>query len=240
MIDITMSTAVRPEILEKTLRSIKKYVLCSEELRLIINIDSRGEKEYTQYHCSQIAQEYFSSCAIRTPRDGPVSASQRWLWEMADSDYVLNWEDDWEALKAINLNMIISRILANPRASMIYFDREDKQVLTHDGYRDVFMYMGGNLYQRLKGILLWSSPALVRKTYIKQALNYINDLEYMDFTSRTSEVQKFLQQWDFLTYVDFSDPSPFVRDLGRPWMKKKGLRGNKQGPIGYQWEKING
>ena len=237
MIDITMTAAIRPDVLKKTLASIKEHVKYLGELRLIINIDNRGDSNHSVYDVNAVVYSYFPNsmiCICAT--HSPISKSQRRIWERSESEYVLNWEDDWQALRPIDLDKMKAWLLAYPEASMLYFDREDKGVLTHGGYSEVFEQLTDKIYKRLSGILLWSSPALVRQSYIKQALPHIVDTEYMDYTARTKPVQKFLSKWDFLTYVN---GSPFVRDLGRPWLKENKLKGNKEGPMGYQWEAVN-
>jgi hypothetical protein len=241
MIDITMTAALRPEIIEQTLVSICKYVKCSEPLRLIINVDGRGDMSSSEEEIMEIVNKYFQkeNTICRIPKLSAVTEAQRWIWETSESEYVLNWEDDCVAEKELDIDSAIELHEKHSNIGMMLFDRCDKSMLNHNGYENSFTYFKDNLYIRHKGVCLWGSPMLIKRNYIKQALSYFIDNEYMEITARADKVQEFLRTWVICTYMGSDGSGNFVRDIGREWLEKMGLIRKKESAIGYIWERGN-
>jgi len=238
MIDITMTAALRPEIVERTLKSISDHIIFNGILRLIIDIAPVGDNKYNQLDILNIAPKYFSNINIRTRDISYQAEALIWAWRNAESEFILNWEDDWELLEDIYFDKLIEYFNYYRKLAAINFDRQEKSILNYPGYKDKFELLNKNLYQRKMGYSLGGPPALIRGEFIKQALKYVNPFEYFDITSRKPEVQSFLNEWDHATLIHYD--GPYVKDLGKEWRKKHGLKMVKDTSIGVQWVKADG
>lgn len=237
-IDITMISTIRPEIVRRTLQSLVKYLKNPDGFKLIIDIAPVGEMDKTQDDIAKIAGSCFEEIIARTNLISYQAEALIWTWQQAGGEFILNWEDDWEVMQNINISQLISVFNEYPKLAAINFDREGKHILTYQGYKGQFFPIPGkDIYQRKTGYSLGGPPAIIRKEYIKEALNYISPVECLDITSQKAEVRKFLDTWDHATIARSN--SAYVKDIGHQWKKEHGIKRIKDSKVGVQWVKIN-
>lgn len=237
MIDITMTGALRKEILEQTLVSILNFVKYDGRFRLIIDVAPVGDNNQTQQEVVDIAEEYFDNIIYRAIDPSYQSEAVKWTWKMSDSKYILQWEDDWVAVKKIDLNKIIEYFNEIKNLGVISFDRVEKPVKTYSGYQGRYKEISNKFFIRTKGKSLGGPPALMKRYYVRQALEYILPNESLDITTNTSIVQDFLSGWTHGWYLGEDGEGCQVKDIGKEWLKSKGLKRNKRTKVGVLWQK---
>lgn len=73
------------------------------------------------------------------------------------------------------------------------------------------------------------------KEYIKGVIPFIKNNECLDITSRCKESQAFLKNWNIAVYTGENNEGNLVRDIGKDWRKKHGLKMVKNTPKGVSW-----
>jgi hypothetical protein len=235
-IDITTISTIRPDIIKQTFQSLAKYLCCKGGFRLILDVAPVGEDGIERMDVVKVAKDFFPRQIVRLLDVSNQSEAQKWAWSMALSDYVVQWEDDWQLLHRLCLEQVKDIMINDSKVAMIFFDREGKSVKDYPGYEGMFKQIDDNLYQRVKHLNFGGPPALISREYLKWALPYVQDNECLDVTCARSDSQDFLKCWKF--YVLTSDQGPFVRDLGKPWMKAHGMRRIKRTSVGMKWVKV--
>jgi hypothetical protein len=242
MIDIVMTAAIRPEIVKRTLLSIRDNI-DYRPLRLIVDIAPVGDPDNTQEKTLEMIQSICNkySAIIVIPRMLVISyqaEALRWTWKEALSDYVFQWEDDWVLRRPVKMNNLISIMEKHPKLGMLYLDRHRKSVLDYPGYRGVFKRHNKRLYIRKKGKSLGGPPALLRKTYMQDVIPLIQDKVCLDTMSHMPATKLLLSSWDLAVYMGESGKGNLVDDIGKEWRKKKKLKMVKKTNQGVQWQKI--
>lgn len=252
MIDILMTATLRPAVVDQTLASIVDRIYKNDVYRcdLIINVDPVGE-DVPQSVIVDIARSYFPRVICNLPDSPSFPLAAKWVWSKATTEYVINAEDDYEVVKDIDLDHMISILDQYPKLSSLRLDRgvgwEDPQPamgplsITRGEHRWYYQEDGfylSNTWKRTFSL----NTSLVRTEFLKQAIPFIRDgisperiLMWAKFIQRAwkgeklDRLQKMLASWDYGIYA-----VPLaIRDIGRPWRaehgfhKPKGNRGIK-------------
>jgi len=232
MVDIAMTATLRPEIVKQTLDSLQKNLIYDGGFRLVVNIDPIGKGNSKEM--VDLVHSYFPGTVVQIPTKPNHSEAQRWVWDQATSEYVLQWQDDWELLKSVRLGDLLDLMRDAPSVGQIYFDRSGKSVLDYPGYRDCFVKLPNGLWNRIKGKSLGGPPAILRLRYIHEVLPLINgDLDTLSQTDLV--VRQVVDKW--AVWVFTGENGNLVRDLGRGWSEKNGISSVKL-PSGLVWRKI--
>ena len=235
-IDITTISTIRPSIIEKTFQSVKEnFCIAGHNFRLILDVAPIGENGYTRADVVEVGERYFDHRVVRLVKSSPQAEAQKWVWSVSTSDYVLQWEDDWELLRRICFRELVLNFV-DPTLAMVFFDREGKSVKDYKGYKGMFKQLDDNLYERTEYFNFGGPPALISQKFLQQALPYMRNNECLDVTCERADVQGFLKGWKF--YVSTHPDGPVVRDIGKPWMKKHGFKKDKRSAVGFRWLKV--
>ena len=232
-IDITTISTIRPKIIKQTFQSLKEHMCSGLDFRLIMDIAPVGANNGdTREDVMRVAHDFFPYHVFRTIKVSRQAEAQKWVWRTAASPYVIQWEDDWQLLRRVCVNSVCS-IFADPLVAMVFFDREGKSVKDYKGYKGMFKQVDENLYQRTKYLNFGGPPAIVNREFISRSMPYLRDDECFDVTCERPDAQWFLRGWKF--YVLTHPDGPYVRDLGKAWLKANGLKRKKRSSIGMQW-----
>jgi len=253
MIDIVMTAAVRPDVVKQTLGAARDRLISKHGFRLIVDIAPVGDTHiYTQRDVEEIVQWYFPCHKIRMLPESLQADALRWTWQNAESDWVLQLEDDWVFTRLVDVDEIIefaesyfdryARFACSyvgREAGSVLFDRCGKSVTNYPPYYGVFkelMFFGNGWYwRRVKGKSLGGPPALMRREYIEGAIKFMDGITCLDVLSREPEVQQFLSDWEILAYVGEDGKGNLVRDVGKQWKAERGIRMQKRTPKGVLW-----
>lgn len=99
-IDVTTTAMPRPELLDKTYSSFVRHTDIQFD-RLFLNVDSfpdmsAEERLEKSQACIDVAKKYFHEVISNITEVGCFPAAVKWCWQLADTDYILHLEDDWE------------------------------------------------------------------------------------------------------------------------------------------------
>jgi len=239
-IDICMTAALRPDIVKRTIESIKNNLrLDVHTIRLIVDIAPIGELRYTQPDLLTMMTDIFPGKVVgRCLHDSIQAEALRWSWLTSTSPFIFQWEDDWVLEKPVNVHHLLIPFLLNDRLGMLYLDRADKSVHTHYTNGQV-KKIGDFMWSRVKGKSLGGPPAILRREYIDGVKPLLDGVTCLDILSSTDKAQKVLSRWDICIYTGPCDNGKFVRDIGKQWKKDNGLRMVKGTKRGVTWLKEN-
>jgi len=228
-IDLTMTTALRPEVLDATLWSIRENLVWDDGFNLIINLALVGGK-YSIEDIRQVISRYFSDHQIRVKRISSSTDGLRWTWKKTQSEFVLQWEDDWVLREKVDLFSIIN--FMGDSVNMIFLDRHQKSVL--DAYAEgTFTHIHSGFCKKMKNQVLVGSPALYRKSSIDQVVDLIDPLKQLGVNSASEQIQNIIKSW--LVYAYTGASGRLVEDIGRAWMRKNNLV-RVQNHGGHTWK----
>jgi len=118
-IDIIRTSSSRPELLELTTESWKKYLKFDGELRWILHEDVLNSDKIEAI--KKIGSNY-DIFQINNPAIGQ-GESLFWLLEQVKTKLILYIEDDWKLLKEINLDELYDLMYTNTDINQITFNK---------------------------------------------------------------------------------------------------------------------
>ena len=177
MIDVLIVGSSRPDFLEKSFFSFKKRVDTKNEFRFLFHEDIIDQDKSKQ--SVGFGLNYFNTVISDRPRLGQVDSTER-LLNIANSKYLIYWEEDWELLEDIHLDLLIKIMDENRNINQIAFPKKTLNENQISKYpvtickRDIY----------LTTTLRWvSMPAIWRTDFIKsaweRAIRYKNSVEFM-------------------------------------------------------------
>ena len=227
-IDITMVASLRPDVVRKTLTSLKKNLIYDGKFRLIFTVAPTGQTEYTQHDLIKIIQPFFNKNITRISNSLSQAEAQKWVWQKSKSDFVLQWEDDWVLLEPLKIKNLFN-ILNSDTAAMFFFDVKRKTIVGKaQRYKSFFKKVQPNIYLRTGNQTFGGPPALVSQKFIQQSLTRLEDNERFDRTANKPDNQKFLQGYNFYVYTSPHNSRGIVADIGRKWMTKINMKKNRK------------
>lgn len=239
MIDVTTTAALRPKILDMTFSSFFKNMEWDGKFRLIIDVAPVPEfkkGKVSQERVLEVARRYFDNIIPRTLDESKYSEAMKWAWKTSESDFVLQWEDDWKLVKKVYLQEIIDFMSSDDSIGMVYFDRSGKSVFSHKPYKDSFERINLSFWERTKGKSIGGPPALLKQSYIQDILKIMDDTICPDVISREPEIRKEINKWRIFVYTGHSIGN-IVVDIGKSWKIKNKIKMKKNTPRGLTWEK---
>jgi hypothetical protein len=224
-LDITMTSLLRPEVIEETLSSLKKNLKFSGDIRLFLSIDPIGSKIKSK-EIYKLASKYFFTIP-KYNIEASFENAVLWLWNSAESNYFLHWEDDKLLLRKVDLDWCIEQLEKRPDVASISFPSHKIKVKDK-----IFYYVKWHLDKGLfitedYGSCFGTRPHLIRNSFIKGSLNFINNKKNIEKQFRYSKKEfckMFLYQWKFSLYPH----SSIYQDIGNDWKKKMNLKKSRE------------
>jgi hypothetical protein len=224
-LDITMTSILRPKVIERTLFSLKEHLKFSGDIRLILSVDPIGE-QVAKKSILKVARKYFP--VFHKYNDtASFENSVLWLWNQVESLYFLHWEDDKVLLKDLDIDWCIKKLEENNTIASMSFPtirikKKDKIFFWTDWELKDDIYIT-NKYGHCFG----TRPHLIRKEFIKGSLLYITNrrnIEKQFRYSNTNFCNKFLSKWLFSLYSE----SQVYIDIGNDWKKIMKIKKSRQ------------
>lgn len=116
-IDVTTTAMPRPALVERTFKSFTTNLagIDWDQSTLWINIDpfpndskeESAEIEKKSYELIDMASNYFGKVKARIPPKPNYTSAYAYVWGNAETDIVLNLEDDWELNRVVHINTLI-------------------------------------------------------------------------------------------------------------------------------------
>lgn len=106
-ISFCTTATCRPEILDKTYFSFKKYLNINfSKLTLYINIDPLPDTK-KRSEVIDVSKSYFGTVVSNEPDSPNFTRAINWLWSTANTPYIFHLEDDWELLDFVDVNDVL-------------------------------------------------------------------------------------------------------------------------------------
>jgi len=197
-ISVTTTAIARPEIVEQTFSSfndnLRKMYL--KEIDLFLNIDRIPDNWKIIRQVEEVAKKFFRTVYSRVPNKPNLSLALDWTWRTAETDYILNLEDDWILTEPIDTLSIYNSFQNDPTLVQVAL-----RAYTYDYNNRIIggpSFLSKNFYKSFAG---------------KFAPNIVAEIQLRN-----------RQLWPFkkvkqLVCGDF----PVVKDIGRKWLDEQKL-----------------
>jgi len=240
-IDITTTATIRPEILDKTLRSFTRCIFHERDrYKFIINIDPIGDKGKKKEEVLEVAKKYFNNVICNFPNKPGFTKAVMWLWSHTDSDYVFHLEDDWFISHNINIDNMVhildiyskicsvrlskGQIAAAKKVikpiSCPYIQSEDigKFQLFPRLSLNPTLFRGDFVREAAKVMTIKLNPEsqLVKRFAIKKEKKGKGDCN-------SQQIEELLSKWDHSVLM-VNNGRPVVKDIGLMWRNKHGIQ----------------
>lgn len=202
MMDILVTSASRPECLKLGIESLG-YLYCNEGFSIHLHEDVVPGKEQQSSKLIKWAEESnkFTTIYVSNPRIGRGQALNK-LRIHAQSDYIIYLEEDWEFIKPVNLDFLLSRLKKNTSINQVcFYDRILRCIEKPGGPEgvDVFKYVVGQF--QFNGFSLFVSerwnwlPAIWFTDWVKKRWKFKNHTADKEF-NRSLKANCGLNEWD--------------------------------------------
>lgn len=160
-IDIIRTSASRPDLLERTTKSLIKHIKYSGELRFIIHEDIIN-KELSNKCLKYATRGCYRVIGKHEPPIGQGN-SLDWLLKQTKTEFVLNWEDDFELVRELDLNKVIDLMNNGCNINQICFNKRTTMIEKPDFVKKQVWIENDILTTNPHWALI---PALWRMSYI--------------------------------------------------------------------------
>lgn len=132
-ISITMTAALRVDLLRRTLESFCKNIDGLSRFSLYINVDpAPANADCELKDIVETVSQFFPVFNVNAPSEPNFSIAVKWLWQQACTDFIFHLEDDWELTKKIELDYLMKMFDNNPELLQIRL--RDKSVRNHNNF----------------------------------------------------------------------------------------------------------
>ena len=192
--DLLIVSGRRPDLLEKTLRSIQNNFDINFS-NVIINIDPWAGNEEDHKLTTDVTLKYHPAAIINEPKEPNFCQAVKFLWTSVKSQYAFHTEDDWIWNQKLTEDFLIEGLT---NAGMFRFVTEQNK--------------GGNRYG--------TSPCVMTKDFAHEAGNALDitlDPE-KQYDGRNKKLVKIAKKHNV---VGMSSKGISAIDIGRNWRKER-------------------
>ena len=223
-IDITMVSVIRPDLIQRRLKTVVKNIVQGnpDRFRLILNIDPIGEKVKAE-KVAKVASQYFENVVYRIAKEPSFSRAVQWVWKNSDAPFIFHIEDDWDITRKIDVDHMIKimRKYKDLSSLRLYKYRTPK--------KKVVFTFGCNWRYNKEGFYVsdkWEkqfglNPILIRRDFINEALPRMRD--DVNPEKQFRDTQKYMvpviKKWKYGLYTNPGD-KPLAIDTGTKWRSK--------------------
>lgn len=220
MIDVAMTACVRPEIHDRVFSSLKRNLRTSHKLRLIMNIDKIGLDISRREVMGRAIVHFDNAALVKLPAEPSFFHALKTVWSSVRTNYILQWEDDWELLHPIDLDLCIDLLETDPQVALVGFAK------ANDSIESRFSF-GGTEFGVRKITGPHYHPSIMRWEYIQGHLERMSKAPWSDDPAKIvrddPEFMEYVKSWQQITLLG-PDNEVLVQDLGRDWMKRTGIK----------------
>jgi hypothetical protein len=234
---ITMTSIVRPDVFDVTLKFLKKYLLSTEAIKLILNIDNIG------FGCSQkdmlkVAKKYFENIDCAMPKTPSFEQACINIWSKVDENYFLHWEDDCQLLQVIDLDWCKSILQKYSDIASLRFDSKSRSINTKSIYDVPCTYVKDGFHVAFDSRKQFGTgPSFIKSSFIKEALPLLDLKKNMEKQFRAGiKISKMRTLLERHKIVWYSSDNPMWSELGESWREKNKLEKVRDG-LSLRYEK---
>lgn len=252
MIEILITATLRPEILDKTLRSFRQNLFRNLPARVIINVDPVGTG--TVNEVLMVVNNFFQIKAVNLPETPHFGRAFQWVWSNAEADVCFHLEDDWQLLRPMSLTHMIEILFAVPDLATLRLpwrpvgQVSSKQWKFYFPWTEIRSEPGGfkggffECPRRDRQEVGWCShPSLVRGVFVKKCAKLLDPKVNPEkqFHGGNDKLVKEVLKWRYGVYSQKNQPEA-IRDLGRDWMIQEGYRKKDNKAWFINWRRAGG
>lgn len=210
-VDITMTSTIRPEILDVTLQSfVERMLYDKSRYRLIINVDPIGE-ELPQSSMLDVAYKYFDNILFNLPTVPCFCRAVIWCWSQTTADFVFHLEEDWKLAFPIDIDDMIDIMITHKDLVSLRLNKDSVPKSQH-----------GQKFGYVYAPKISLNPTLFTGNFIRRIVPYMDvdlnpekQLRPSEKTYRGKIISKISN--GIYTRIHYG---PVVLDIGREWMAK--------------------
>ena len=248
MIYVTTTATLREEMRDSTYFSffekmLKKY---RHNLKLVINIDPVGPGDVDRV--KNIAESYFpNSVIINTPPIANFSRAFIWTWQQVNIDscaYVLNLEDDWELTQYIDILDMMDILSQSPTLASLRIPAFRSTENNMKNWTKFFPWNGRYFEcptDMKQDVGFCGHPSFIKAEFVKNTSDLLIPTinPEKQFHGDNPKLVAEVLKWNYGVY-GFPNKDSYIRDMGRDWMVRNGLRKSGNKAWFTCWEKYNG
>ena len=228
MMNVAITATYRPEILDRTLDSFRKYLFKHRmrEFRVVVNIDPVGSKFPRGNDVFLVLSEYFGKIYLNAPPQGHFGKAFHWCWSNCEGDLVFNLEEDWELLEPVNLDNMINMFNRFPLLSHLRLSAF-RSMEDHCKMWNHFTRWNGSFFEiqeEDKGRIGFAGhPSLNRGSFVRNIASVLNPHlnPEKQIKARYRPAKPYIDRGMFGVYI-LPNSEPQIKDIGREWMRANG------------------
>ena len=164
VIDVMRTSASRPELLIKSTLSMRENIKFSGELRYLLHEDVLNQSASKELLAWADKDGQFNKIMVDNPPIGQGLSLNK-LFEDTNSEFIINWEDDFNAVRPVDLDLCVKILMENPDVNQIAFNKRSTMSEV-SGWKKKEVIRSG---QKLMTSPHWRlTPAIWRRSFIKR------------------------------------------------------------------------
>jgi hypothetical protein len=247
-IDITITAALRPSIVNATARSIYEHVIApfddSFQYRVIVNIDPVGEPGVTQDDIEKIYKTMFGEVTVYKPETPSFPEAIRRVWKAVDADVTFYAQDSKQILQQVPVDAIIHAFTSKPDLASVSIGEMKKTSRSPEPVRwdeTHQMYIVPYFHKAVT-----CRPSFLRREYVHWISDHFRNGISAEKTmkardERLDESERDLirsfsskYRYAFLQLEEDAD-ARYVDNIGRKWRLEHGFTKPQGGGIAASW-----
>jgi len=168
VIDVMRTSASRPELLKISTETLAKHLKWSGKLNVFYHEDvlnGKGSDECERYLFEDAPKLLAPNTFKKDLPPITQMMSLTWLVEQMRTEYFLNWEDDYEALREIDLDIAVKILDENKDVNQIAFH---KRATMHNRYTFIKREVVRSGFKLVTNPHWAFTPAIWRRSFIMQ------------------------------------------------------------------------
>ena len=230
-IDITMTSVLRPGIVDETLGSFCEKMLTERDrYRLIINIDPIGENVKPK-EVIKVCENYFDDIIYNIAKEPSFPAAVMWTWRKARSEWVFHLEDDWKISRETSINHMINILKKYEDIACLRLPKHpipNKRLIVM--FKSRYEYNPDGFYiAEDRKAQFGLNPVLIRGKFVKRAVPLMVTTRNPEkqFRYGNPNMREFIMKWKYAIYGPPGQPALTI-DNGLIWRRTLGF--NKPEP----------
>jgi hypothetical protein len=239
-IDITMTSVIRPDLMESTLKTITDKVCKDRDgFRLILNVDPVGEK-IKPMKVIKVAQKYFDDVVYNIASEPSFPKAVKWVWSQVTAPYTFHWEDDVEILRKIDVDHMIKILKDHQKLSSLRLYKgstpKNKKIFYTFNCRWIYHKEGFYVAKDWKK-QFGLNPILIKSEFVKEAVTRMVDDTNPEKQFRYSQkyMRPLIQKWQYGIYANPGETRLIDGRKGEKWKQEMKL-GKPKGQTFLKWE----
>lgn len=224
----------------ETLKSFYDNLLWRKDLltRIIINVDPVGHHEDSMWSVD-LCRGFTDDVVFNCPDTPSFGKAFKWVWSQVTADWVLNLEDDWKLMVVVDIKDIFEILEKFQKLALLRFPFDFAGKDTILAWGKVPFEWNGDYFKCVK--MNWAycgHPSIIKGSWVKGMRPFVKAVldPEKQFRHTNPLLIKEVLKYD---YGLFSGPyhGPYIKDIGREWMKKEGWEKVRHGHPFPVWRK---